>query len=102
MVLEGYLADDADRPATPYAAYVSVESVTSEGVISHLALTGRFPLAENFRETGFFIPAALSEDDQAAALQLATEVIEAIGVTTGCLHTEVKFTLDGPRVIEVN
>ena len=102
MVLEGYLADDPSRAGEPYADYVSVESVVAEGVISHLALTGRFPLAENFRETGFFIPAALNDDDQSAVLALATSAIEALGVTTGCLHTEIKFTPDGPRVIEVN
>jgi hypothetical protein len=28
--------------------------------------------------------------------------IEALGVTTGCLHSEIKFTPDGPRIIEVN
>ena len=56
MVLEGYLADDSARADGPYAAYVSVESIVSHGVISHLALTGRFPLAENFRETGFSFP----------------------------------------------
>ena len=102
MVLEEYLADDLDRPEKPYAAYVSVESLASAGVISHLALTGRFPLAENFRETGFFIPAALSVDDREAALLLATAAIEALDVHTGCLHTEIKFTPAGPRVIEVN
>jgi biotin carboxylase len=102
MVLEEYLADDPDRPSKPYAAYVSVESVASAGVVSHLALTGRFPLAENFRETGFFIPAALSPGDQQAALLLATAAIEALDVHTGCLHTEIKFTPAGPRVIEVN
>ena len=59
MVLEGYLADDPARDGDPYAGYVSVESVVADGQISHLALTGRFPPAENFRETGFFIPAAL-------------------------------------------
>jgi biotin carboxylase len=67
-----------------------------------VALTGRFPLAENFRETGFFIPAALDDADQAAVLELASSAIEALGVTTGCLHTEIKFTPDEPRVIEVN
>jgi biotin carboxylase len=102
MVLESYLVDDPSRLGEPYADYVSVESVVAHAEISHLALTGRFPLAENFRETGFFIPAALSQSDQAAALELSTSAIEALGVTTGCLHTEVKFTLDGPRVIEVN
>jgi biotin carboxylase len=102
MVLEEYIADDPERPATPYAAYLSVESVASAGVVSHLALTGRFPLAENFRETGFFIPAALSLGDQEAALLLASAAIEALDVHTGCLHTEIKFTPAGPRVIEVN
>jgi biotin carboxylase len=102
MVLEGYLADDPARGDDPYAAYVSVESVASDGTLSHLALTGRFPLAENFRETGFFIPAALEPSDQEAVLALATLAIEALGIRTGCLHTEVKFTPDGPRIIEVN
>jgi len=102
MVLESYLADDPARVDGPYADYVSVESVVAVGNISHLALTGRFPMAENFRETGFFIPAVLDDRDEAAVLNLATQAIEALGVTTGCLHTEIKFTPDGPRVIEVN
>jgi biotin carboxylase len=102
MVLEAYLADDPSRAGEPFADYVSVESVVARGAICHLALTGRFPLAENFRETGFFIPAALDDADQAAVLELASLAIEALGVTTGCLHSEIKFTPDGPRVIEVN
>jgi biotin carboxylase len=102
MVLEGYLADDPARAEGSYAAYVSVESVVASGVISHLALTGRFPLAENFRETGFFIPAALGEAERADVLSLATAAIEALGVHVGCLHTEIKFTPDGLRLIEVN
>lgn len=102
MVLERYLADDTSRAAEPFADYVSVESVVAQGVIRHLALTGRFPLAENFRETGFFIPADLSSEDQGAVLDLATSAIKALGVTCGCLHTEIKFTPEGPCVIEVN
>jgi biotin carboxylase len=102
MIVEAYLADDRARAGGPFADYVSIESVVSQGTISHLALTGRFPLAENFRETGFFIPADLNEADQAAVLDLATSAIHALGVTTGCLHTEIKFTPEGPRVIEVN
>ena len=102
MVLEGYLPDDPARAGDPYAGYVSVESLVADGVISHLALTGRFPPAENFRETGFFIPAALDAESRSAVLDLATRAIHALGVQTGCLHTEVKFTPDGPRIIEVN
>jgi biotin carboxylase len=102
MVIETYLTDDPLRLGAPFADYVSVESVVAKGVTSHLATTGRFPLAENFRETGFFIPAALDASDQTAVLDLASVAIETLGVTTGCLHTEIKFTPDGPRVIEVN
>jgi biotin carboxylase len=102
MVLEGYLADDPARAGDPYAGYVSVESLVADGVISHLALTGRFPPAEDFRETGFFIPAALDAGSRSVVLDLATRAIRALGVGTGCLHTEVKFTPDGPRIIEVN
>ncbi len=102
MVLEGYLADDPARSGDPYAGYVSVESVVADGAISHLALTGRFPPAGNFRETGFFIPAAVDAASRSAVLDLATRAINALGVHTGCLHTEVKFTPDGPRIIEVN
>ena len=102
MVLEAYLADDPSRDGEPFADYVSVESVVSHGAIHHLALTGRFPLAENFRETGFFIPASLSSDDRSGVLSLASSAINALGVSTGCLHTEIKFTPEGPRVIEVN
>lgn len=102
MVLEEYLDSDPRRPFQPYADYVSVESLVAGGVISHVAVTGRFPPAENFRETGFFIPAALGAADQAAVLELASAAIVAVGVTVGCLHTEIKFTPDGPRLIEVN
>ena len=102
MILEGYLADDPARAGGPYAGYVSVESVVADGTISHLALTGRFPPAENFRETGFFIPAALDAGSRSAVLDLASQAIEALRVRTGCLHTEIKFTPAGPRIIEVN
>jgi biotin carboxylase len=102
MVVEGYLPDDAGRQGDPYAGYVSVESLVADGSISHLALTGRFPPAENFRETGFFIPAALDAESRSAVLDLATQAIDALRVRTGCLHTEIKFTPDGPRIIEVN
>jgi biotin carboxylase len=102
MILEGYIADDPARQNDPYAAYVSVESVASHGTVSHFALTGRFPLAENFRETGFFIPATVESSDYENVLTLARSAVEALGVSHGFLHTEIKFTPEGPRVIEVN
>lgn len=102
MVLEDYLLGDAARVGGPFADYVSVESVVAHGQVSHLAITGRFPPAETFRETGFFMPAALDDSEQHGVLDEASRAIEALGVQTGCLHTEIKLTPDGPRVIEVN
>ena len=57
MVLEEYLADTAPCLGQDFANYLSVESVVSNGTVEHFAVTGRFPLAPPFRETGFFIPA---------------------------------------------
>ena len=102
MVLEEYIADTAPCLGEGFANYLSVETVVSAGVIEHFAVTGRFPLAPPFRETGFFIPADLTPTQRAAALDVASVAVRAVGVETGCLHTEIKFTPDGPRVIEVN
>lgn len=101
MIAEEYLTDDPEWSG-PYADYVSVESVVAHGKVSHLAVTGRFPMAEMFRETGFCIPAAIEASARDTALTLTEQAVEALGVTTGCTHTEVKFTAEGPRIIEVN
>ena len=102
MMLEEYLTDDPRWTQSPFADYVSVESIVSHGTISHLAVTGRLPQAETFRETGFVIPARLPSGDQHAVCELASAAIKALGVQFGCLHTEVKFTTGGPRILEVN
>jgi biotin carboxylase len=102
LVLEEYLGDRAEAAGHHFADYVSVESVVSGGEISHLAITGRFPPAEPFRETGFFIPCAFDDDTRTQIAEVATAAVRAIGVGIGALHTEVKLTPDGPRVIELN
>jgi biotin carboxylase len=102
MLLEEYLADGAPCRGQDFANYLSVESVVSPGRVEHFAITGRFPLAPPFRETGFFIPADLTAQQRSAVLEIASAAVHALGVQTGCLHTEIKFTPDGPRVIEVN
>jgi biotin carboxylase len=102
LLLEEYLGDREHGVAPPFADYVSVESVVSVGRVQHVAITGRFPPAPPFRESGFFIDAALTDTDRRAALEVATAAVRALGVTIGCLHTEIKFTPAGPRVIELN
>ena len=102
MFVEQYLPSLATRASQRFADYVSVESLVAGGKISHMAVTGRFPLAEPFRETGFFIPADLPHAQLAAVLKVATAALHALGVRTGGFHTEIKLTPAGPRVIEVN
>ena len=102
MFVEQYLAGAESRAGDRFADYVSVESLVAGDKISHLAVTGRFPLAEPFRETGFFIPAELDEVEEDAVLGLATDALRALKVRTGGFHTEIKLTPEGPRVLEVN
>ena len=102
MFVEEYLPGPATRPSDRFGSYLSVESLVAGGEISHVAVTGRFPLAEPFRETGFFIPADLSHEELVAVLEATTAAVRALGVWTGDCHTELKLTPDGPRVLEVN
>ncbi|HTZ10663.1 MAG TPA: ATP-grasp domain-containing protein [Acidimicrobiales bacterium] len=102
LYVEEYLAGAEPPPSPRFADYVSVESLVAQGVVSHLAVTGRFPLEPPFRESGFFIPSDLGADDTTAVLDTAARAIAALGVRIGFLHTEIKLSDRGPRVIEVN
>lgn len=101
FIVEEYLQDDPNRPLA-FASYLSVESVVSHGVKSHVALSGRFPLAEAFRETGNFVPAILAPGLQGPVLALVDAAIAALEISDAIIHTEIKLTPDGPRLIEVN
>jgi hypothetical protein len=98
MVVEEYLPG---RDCRPFGDYISVESVVAHGEISHVAVTGKLPLLSGFREQAQYWPVAPNVE-QAAACELAGRALRALDVRTGLLHTEMKLTEDGPRVIEVN
>ena len=100
-VLEEYMPDDPSRDQR-FGSYVSVESAVSAGEASHLAVSGRFPLNDAFRENGSFIPAALDGETTTGVLELAAAAIRALGVSDACLHIEIKLTSEGPKIIEVN
>ena len=102
LLVEQYLPGLLTGPNDRFADILSVESLVMVGEVTHVALNGRFPPAEPFRETGTFIPAELAPVQQTAVLEVATAALAAIGVKTGAFHTEIKLTPDGPRVIEVN
>jgi biotin carboxylase len=90
------------RESGPYADYLSVESLVCAGRISHVAMTGKFPLRPPFREIGEFWPPVLPATERAGILDLTTRAIQELGVRTGVMHTEVKLSPDGPHLIEVN
>lgn len=92
----------APPPDPCFGDYVSVESAVLPDGTVHYAVTGKFRLAPPFRETGQFWPAYLDEAAYEGVIGLADGAIVALGITTGIVHTEIKLTATGPRVIEVN
>ena len=102
MVVEEFMPDPSAHPSSWFGDYVSVESVVASGRVSHLAVTGRLPGAKPFRETGLIIPSDFAPSLQSSILEVASAAIAALEIRTGCLHTEIKVTDAGPRVIEVN
>ncbi|CAN5445974.1 hypothetical protein BH10ACT10_BH10ACT10_02240 [soil metagenome] len=86
----------------PFGDYVSVETAVSGGHQQHYAVTGKFQLAPPFRESGQYWPAPLSESQRSDVVDLADRAVRALGIRTGLVHTEIKLTPSGPRVIEVN
>ncbi len=103
---EGALVESllAEREGTPpwRSGDLRVESVVQDGVPQHLVVRGVFPVTEPFRLTGTFLPADLTAQESATVLAVVSRAIEALGITTGVVDTELRSTPDGPAVIEVN
>jgi biotin carboxylase len=102
FVVEEMLVGDPSVAGAGWGDYVSVESVTSHGVVRHVEITGKFPLADPLRETGYVVPCTLAGDVRRQVLELTTAGLRALGVRHGTTHVEVKLTPAGPRIIEVN
>ncbi|MFE1320684.1 ATP-grasp domain-containing protein [Kitasatospora phosalacinea] len=102
FVAEQMLEGDPSVAGEFWGDYVSVESVHTGAASRQVCVTGKFALAEPFRETGMLLPATLTEEAAAEVLALEAAAVRALGVRHGITHTEVKLTADGPRIIEVN
>jgi biotin carboxylase len=103
-LIEEFLPGRSEEPedgADP-SDQLSVETVISSGHFTHLALTGRFPLAYPFRATGAFVPSSIDGATRRAVLAATEAAASALGLVHGCVNTDVKLTPDGPRIIEVN
>ena len=100
-IIEEYLYAEAPLERW-YASYFSVETIVSDGRPNSVAITGRFPLAEPFRETGNFIPGILAPELQGPVLEMVSGAVEALSIRDAVVHTEIKLTAEGPKLIEVN
>ncbi len=93
-----------DLPPTdaPYADRISVETIVSQGVHSHLGVTGLFPMMPPFRSQGGFFPADVPKSEIPEVFDLVTSAIKALGSDFGCYRTEIKLTPQGRKIIEIN
>jgi len=82
--------------------YASVETIVNEDVLLHIGVTDKFPLVYPYRETGHIFPSQLSVKRIDQLVHEAEQGIKALGITNGVVHTEIKFTESGPRIIEIN
>ncbi|WP_406095227.1 ATP-grasp domain-containing protein [Streptomyces sp. NBC_01013] len=78
---------------------ISVETISQHGRHRVIALTRKF-IDENFVEKGHVVPAGVGTEDRAAVELLVRGLLDAVGLTEGCAHTEVMLTPDGPVIIE--
>lgn len=102
FILEEMLEGAPDVAGEFYGDYVSVESIHFETGSQQVCVTGKFPLAHPFRETGMFLPSTLPQYEINAILALEATAINAVGVKHGVTHTEIKLTSNGPKIIEIN
>jgi biotin carboxylase len=102
FIAEEYLTGHPRPERQAIGDYVSVESIVQDGHPVPVALTGKFALEAPFRETGNFMPHPLDAEESSRVLELSVSAALALGVRWGALHTEIKLTPEGPRVIEVN
>lgn len=102
LLVEALLPGDPAAAGPQWGDYVSVETAVHRKECQPLCVTGKFPLVEPFRERGSFVPHTLDPPLAERAEDLAEAAIGALGISDGIVHTELKLTADGPRLIEVN
>lgn len=81
----------------------SVETLTWQGQTTCVGITEKqltgFPF---FVESGHVFPAPLAPEALAGMTRAVDRALEALGITHGATHTEVKWTTRGCAIIEVN
>lgn len=82
--------------------YVSVESIVSDGKITHLSISSKPLISFPFRESGLINCCPLNEVSKKQIYDAARKVIKALNYKNGATHIELKLTKDGPKLLEFN
>ncbi|SEM30706.1 ATP-grasp domain-containing protein [Rhodococcus maanshanensis] len=81
----------------------SVESWIRHGAIHTVGVTDKsLGGATGFVETGHMFPAAVEETVRTQLVATAEAALCAVGLDHGVVHTELRLTAAGPRIIEIN
>lgn len=80
----------------------SIESITYKGNTIIVQYTEKFitPFPRTV-EMGHLQPALLDEKEKKVISDVVIKAIKAIGIDNSASHTEVKLTVDGPKVVEI-
>jgi carnosine synthase len=83
---------------------VDVDIILSNGEATYAKVTDNLPTLEPwFNETGACTPSILPQSKQDDLVKTSLEMLKAIGLTSGVMHVELKYTTqNGPQLIEVN
>ncbi|MFN8381645.1 MAG: ATP-grasp domain-containing protein [Anaerolineales bacterium] len=78
-----------------------VDVLLSEGNRVYANVTRDLPQPQ-MKETGSQMPPDFPAEKQAELIEFAETVLHALEFTNGAFHVEMKYTSNGPRLIEVN
>jgi carnosine synthase len=78
-----------------------VDVLLSEGAVAYASVSRDLP-QPYMKETGSQMPPAFPQDKQNELIEFAGVVLRALEFTDGSFHVELKYTSQGPRLIEVN
>lgn len=81
---------------------VSVESISKNGVCHVIQITDKITTgAPYFVEMGHSQPSQLKRPVIEKIKKITVDAINAIGITDGPSHTEIKVTEEGPKIVEI-
>lgn len=81
---------------------VSVETISYKGICHVLQVTDKITTGPPyFVEMGHNQPSSLDKDTLEKIKKVAIDANKAIGIENGPSHTEIKVTIDGPKVVEL-